>query len=274
MKLTRAVGVILVAWWLSGCLGSGFAIFLPTKTDHYNLPDNHIPTDHLQQLTVDTADGERLALVVAVHDETTPRPAVLFLHGQGGNIDDAWVKVMQLWDLGFDVAAGDYRGYGMSTGEPGERGLYTDAHALWGSVASDSRFDPARLIIWGHSLGTAVATELALDASANALVLEAPFTSMRAMVEQSSPYGIPSDWFTDAVFDTESRIGNVQIPVVVAHGTDDARIPFWMGERVYSLITAPKRFVRADGAMHDNVLERVGTVIAADLAELDATLAP
>lgn len=273
MKLMRAIGVVFVAWGLSGCLGSGFGIFLPTKTDHYSLPDNHIPADRIQQSIVDTADGEHLALVVAVHDDTAPRPAVLFLHGQGGNIDDAWVKVMQLWDLGFDVAAGDYRGYGMSTGDPSEHGLYTDAHALWGSVASDPRFDPARLIIWGHSLGTAVATELALDAAANALVLEAPFTSMRAMVEQSSPYSIPAEWFTDVVFDTESRIGKVKMPIVVAHGTDDARIPFWMGERVYSLVTAPKRFVRAERAMHDNVLERVGTVMAADLAELDATLA-
>lgn len=258
----------------AGCLGPGFGIYLPVRTEAYELPDNHIPAGALEELAIDTPDGERLAAMLALHGDAVARPTAVFLHGQGGNLDDAWPWVMALWDLGYDVGAVDYRGYGKSTGEPTEDGLYTDARVFYDALAADPRVDPARLVIWGHSMGTGVASHLALEAPARALVLEAPFTSMRDMVEESSPYAVPAEWFTDAVFDTEGRIAAVDMPLVVAHGTDDLRIPYWMGVAVYDAAREPKRFVRASGATHNDVVEREGDAMVARLGEMDAGAAP
>ena len=274
MAAMRAVVLAVVGALAAGCLGPDVGVFYPTKTSRYELPKNHVPGELVAESTVETPDGERLAMVTAVHGDGPGRAVILVHHGQGGDIDDAWERVMRLWDLGFDVAVVDYRGYGKSTGEPSEAGLYTDAQAFFDAVAADPRFDAGRLVVWGHSLGTGVASHLALTAPGCALVLESPFTSLAAMIEDSSPYGIPSDWFTDSEFDTLGRIADVPLPLVVAHGTDDSRIPIWMGERVYERAHDPKRFVPAEGAGHDDVLAHAAPEVAAAMAAVAACAAP
>lgn len=264
--MTRLAATCLLAL-VTGCADPGLGIFLPTKTKAYALPDNTIPAARLREDVVVTTDGERLAVVSARHDDGAPRAVVALLHGQGGNIDDAWARVIYLWDLGFDVSVVDYRGYGKSTGSPSEAGLYLDASALYTMVVAGAPGVP--VIIWGHSLGTGVASHLgALQPDACALVLESPFTSLTAMVERSAPLSVPAEWVTDARFDTLGRIAALRLPLVVAHGTDDARIPFWMGETVYAHAPDPKRFVPAKGARHDDVLAHAAQAVGAALREI------
>ena len=266
--------LVAAAVLASGCISDNFGIFIPATTDRYELPDNHIPAARLEEQTLATSDGEALAAILALQAAPAAAPTVVFLHGQGGNIDDAWAWVMRLWDRGYNVEIVDYRGYGKSTGEPTEAGLYLDADTLFADAAADARLDAARLVIWGYSLGTGVASHLAVGAPARALVLEAPFTSMTDMVEQSSPYSIPAAWYTDTELDTLGRVGDIAMPIVVAHGSADRRIPYWMGERVYAAAHDPKRFVRVEGAGHGGVLKRGGDAIIAAARDMDAAAAP
>ena len=256
------------------CVPRDFGVFSPIRTDRYTFPGNHVPVELIEERALTTADGVTLAAVLALQRAPGARPTALYLHGQASNIDVAWPDVQRLWDAGYNVAVVDYRGYGRSGGEPSEAGLYLDAQAALDLVVGDARLDASRIALWAHSLGTAVASHLALTAPAALLVLASPFTSMTDMVELSSPYGVPSDWHTDARFDTLSRIGAVAMPLVVVHGTDDRRVPLWMGEQVFAAANEPKRLVAVAGAGHDDVLERgLGAALAA-CAELVPAAVP
>lgn len=256
------------------CLPRDFGVYAPVKADRYTYPGNRVPVDLLEERRLVAADGVGIAAIVALQPDAGASPTAIFLHGQGTNLDVGWPDVQVLWDAGYNVVAVDYRGYGTSDGEPSEPGLYLDAHAALALALGDARLDPGRIAIWGYSLGAAVASELALDAPAAALVMVAPFTSLTDMVELSSPYAIAADWMTDATFDNLARVGALPLPAVVVHGTDDRRVPTWMGEQVYRAAAEPKRLVLVPGAGHDDVLERgIGGALAA-LGELAPAAVP
>ncbi len=249
-------------------------MYLPVKTDRYRFPGNHVPVALMEELALTTVDGVRVAAVLARQDTVSLSPTVLYLHGQDADIDDAWASVQRLWDRGYHVLALDYRGFGRSTGDPSEAGLYLDAEAAFAAVKGDARLAPGGVVIWGHSLGSGVASHLALTAPAAALVLEAPFTSMTDMVEWSSPYGVPADWLTDARFDTQGRIARAPMPVVVARGAEDRRVPAWMSDAVYEGAVEPKREVMVPSAGHDEVLAMGRDAILAALGEIAPEAVP
>ena len=258
----------------AACLRTDDLVFLAPRTDHYRFPQNVVPPAQLEQRTLITEDGVRLAAVLALQAAPAMTSTVLYLHGQAADIDDAWPDVQRLWGAGFNVFVVDYRGFGMSAGEPSEAGLYADARAAFSAVASDPRLDPIRIVIWGFSMGTGVASELALRAPGALLVLEAPFTSMTAMVESSSPYGIPGDWFTSLQLDTAGRIADVPVPLLVLRGGDDQRIPPWMPEEVFARARDPKRLLDVADAGHGEILERAAGEVVAAMAALVPSVAP
>ena len=257
-----------------GCLPRDATAYLPVKTFRYRFPGNHVPVALMEELALTTADGVRVAAVLARQEAGPPGPTVLYLHGQDADIDDAWDSVQRLWDRGYHVLALDYRGFGRSAGNPSEAGLYLDAEAALAAVTADLRLAPGRVVIWGRSLGTGVASHLALTAPAAALVLEAPFTSLADMVEWSSPYGVPADWMTDARFDTLGRIARAPLPVVVARGAEDRRVPAWMSDAVYHRAAEPKREVVVPAAGHDEVLALGRDAILAALGAIAPDAVP
>jgi pimeloyl-ACP methyl ester carboxylesterase len=195
-------------------------------------------------------------------------PSVLYLHGQGGNLDTYWQWVMALWDAGYNALAIDYRGFGKSDGEASEQGLYDDGKAGLAFLRANGSIDPARIVVFGYSLGTAVATYVAVDSPTAALLLEAPFTSMTEMIEGSSPYPMPADWLTDVDFDTLGRIGALRSPLVVTHGTGDMRVPYRMGRRLFEAAPEPKRFVAVPDAGHQRAFLSATAQVLAALAEV------
>ncbi|MEO1171130.1 MAG: alpha/beta fold hydrolase [Myxococcota bacterium] len=242
---------------LGGCELENTLLFDRAQTDVYTFPDNRVPG--VEELDLVTGDGVRIAAALAPRE--SPRAVVLLLHGRGGNIDDVWDRVMTLWDRNLAVFAIDYRGYGRSDGEPSESGLYEDGRTAMRWLEAE---DAGPVWIWGISLGTAVASQLATEFSAEAVVLDAPFTSMRDMVEQSTPFSLPRDWVIESDWDTLSRIGRCRSPLVVAHGTEDGTVPPEMGERVFNAAPEPKALVRAEGAGHNTViLDHADEVLAA-----------
>lgn len=235
--------------WIQACGFSDLGIFLPIRTDTYELPNNHIPRSQISEHRFDSTQRSHLVALWVTQTEPTAA-TILYLHGQGGHIDYYWDWVMRLWDLGYNIFIVDYRGYGKSSGKPDEQGLYDDADAALHYLEQSLQVPRDAIVTWGYSLGTGVASHLAAKTPTGAVVLEAPYTSMTRLVQGSAPYSVPADWLTSTEFNTISRVADIQAPIVIVHGTADRRIPYWMGRRVYNKAHEPKRFVSVSGAGH------------------------
>ena len=202
---------------------------------------------------IPVADGTQKLHAWWLKSDKPNAPAVLYLHGARWNLTGSVTRIERWRQLGFSVFAVDYRGFGKSTDvAPTEAYAYEDAEAAWDYLA---RLAPGgRHFIVGHSLGGAIAVELARRRpEAAGLVLEATFTSVRDMIDHS-PWGfLPVGLILTQNFDTLSRIGDVRMPVLVTHGTRDSVVPIDMGEKLFAAAHAPKKFVRVEGAGHHNL---------------------
>ena len=201
-----------------------------------------------QEVALDTADGER---VIAWHvPPRGERPVFLYFHGNGGSLRWRVDRFRALIADGSGLVALSYRGYGGSSGGPTEAGLVNDALAAYAFTCA--RYEPARIVLWGESLGSGVAVALAAERPVGHVVLEAPFTSA-ADVGAGHYWFVPVRLLMKDQFRSDLRIGKVAAPVLVLHGDRDRVVPIALGERLYDLINAPKRFVRFPGAGHEDL---------------------
>jgi uncharacterized protein len=201
-----------------------------------------------EEAVLNTADGER---VIVWH--VPPReeqPVFLYFHGNGGSLRWRDERFRALIADGSGLVALSYRGYGGSSGRPTERGLIEDAAAA--HAFAIARYPDERIVLWGESLGSALALALAAEKPVGSLVLEAPFTSA-ADVGARHYWFVPVRLFMKDQFRSDLRAGKVTAPVLVVHGESDAVVPIMLGERLCGLIQAPKRFVRVAGAGHNDL---------------------
>ena len=158
--------------------------------------------------------------------------------------------------LGIGIFIFDYRGYGRSGGTPSEKGLYRDADAAVAYLKARPGFDAKeQLVIFGRSLGCAVAVEVSTRHESKALVLEAPFTSIRAMSKRSNPILtalMPVELVVKSRFDSLSKIDRVKAPLMVIHGDRDDIIPIDVGRELWEAAREPKRFLTVPGAGHSD----------------------
>lgn len=157
------------------------------------------------------------------------RPTVALFHGNAGTVAHRAFKARWLLDAGFGVLLVGYRGYGGNPGHPSETGLYTDARAALAWLAARGCAG-ADLVLYGESLGTGVAVEMACEHSAGAVVLEAPFTRLPELVPALVPaYGL-ADWLLPDHYDNQAKIGRLDLPLLILHGRQDGVVPVAMGE--------------------------------------------
>ncbi|HKX43418.1 MAG TPA: alpha/beta fold hydrolase [Burkholderiaceae bacterium] len=189
--------------------------------------------------------------------ERADAPALLYLHGARRNVEDSAFRIQQMHALGFAVLAIDYRGFGLSTDElPSEASVDEDAHAAWEWLAQRQ---PRRdRYVFGHSLGGAIAVQLAAGISdAKGLIVEGTFTSIPDVFQTMRWGWLPITALITQRFDSATKIGKVQVPVLIVHGADDSLIPPRLGRALYERVTARKRFVLVDGGTHYST-NRVG----------------
>ncbi|MBV8994922.1 MAG: alpha/beta hydrolase [Pseudonocardiales bacterium] len=218
---------------------------------------------------METADGERLHGWWVAADRPRSRGHVLFFHGNAGNIGDRVPLARLLASTGFDVMLFDYRGYGRSTGRPGERGTYLDADAARQAMVGLAQCDPARIIYLGESLGAAVAAELALRWPPRGLILQSAFTSLRDVARRHYP--LPRSLIPDA-YPTIRRIGRLEMPVLVLHGDRDRIVPLSQGRKLFEAAREPKQLHVFSGLGHNDLLcagPHYGQVIAQWIGQLD-----
>lgn len=207
----------------------------------------------LQDIRIHTPDGKTLQ---ALYEAPQPgKPVILFLHGQSGTLMMSKWRYIRMHKQGVGYLALAYRGYSGSTGTPTERGLLIDGLAAYDWLKAKG-FRDSDIVIHGHSLGTGVATYVATQRSARALILEAPFTAASDVGAERYPF-IPVAFLMKDKFLSRERIKAVHMPVLIAHGDKDSVIPFTEGERLFALANEPKVFVRMHGSEH-NTLTRDG----------------
>ncbi len=186
----------------------------------------------------------------------SPHPTgwtILLLHGNAGNISHRLEKYALLLETGASVFALDYRGYGRSSGEPDETGTYVDAEAAYQYLTAQRHIAPQRIVVYGESLGSAVAVDLASHAKIGGLILEEAFTSAADVGQAMYPF-LPMRWLLRTRYDSLSKIGRIQAPLLIFHSRDDEFFPLRHAERLLSAAPPPKQLVELHGGHNDAFL--------------------
>lgn len=237
-----------------------------------DLPASYtIPANQLTELSLLSDDGGNRALIRAVYLGDTADikkdTVILYCHGNKNHMDFYWNRAKLLSYTGnqgrFGVLMMDYRGYGLSEGEPTESGLMADVSACikW---LKERGLKPGNLVMYGFSLGSAPATRLAVENSVmpvSRLILESPFASAQSLVEDAAKLSLPASYFTNLSLNNEELITRLQVPFLLIHGKDDDFLRYDAhGKRVYDACppsVGKKQFV-IDRAVHNNVPSVMG----------------
>ena len=196
-----------------------------------------LPQAH--ELHLESIDGERL---VAWHvPPDGERLVMLYLHGNAGALNLRAGRFQWLIAEGDGLIALSYRGFGGSSGQPTEEGLINDALAAYDFAIA--RYPARRIVLWGESLGTAVAIALAAQRKVGGVILDAPFTSIADVGAAAYPF-VPARRLIKDAFRSDLRIAKVTAPILVLHGERDRIVPIRFGERLFALANEPKRMKR------------------------------
>jgi fermentation-respiration switch protein FrsA (DUF1100 family) len=217
-------------------------------------PDPYLvgtPADYglkFEDVFFEAADGVKL------HGWWVPKagaPVFVWFHGNAGNISHRLENIKLLHDLvGVQVFIFDYREYGRSQGRISREGTFKDAAAAYHYVTATRGVPAENLILFGRSLGSALATDLAIKKPCRALILESAFTNSSDMAKMMAPFLF--DWRPKIPYDNLGKIDKVKVPVFVIHGAHDEIIPVDMGRRVFAAANEPKELYIIPGAHHND----------------------
>ena len=205
-------------------------------------------------------------------------PAILYLHGARWSLTGQLFRIEELRDFGFSVLAIDYRGFGKSDGDtPTEKSVYEDARVAWNWLAARQP-EPKRRYIYGHSLGGAVAVDLAASLSgadspatapaAAGLIIESSFTTLEDMAKSLTYPWLPVGLLLSQKFDSKSKMAKVKVPVLIVHGAADRFVPVRFSEALSQAAAGPKKLLLIDGATHNNSMRTGAQQYRHALAEM------
>ena len=175
-----------------------------------------------------------------------PRATILFCHGNAGNISDRLESIRVFNRLNLNIFIFDYRGYGRSEGKPSEKGTYLDSEAAYRFLTEDKQIKNDDIIIFGRSLGGAVAAYLARKYNPGSLILEGTFTSALDIAKDIYPY-LPVKIISRYNYNTEDYLNRTKCPVLIIHSSEDRMIPLTHGQRLFESANEPKEFLEITG---------------------------
>lgn len=191
---------------------------------------------------------------VRLHGWWVPRPGApvfLWFHGNVGNISYWLENLKSLHDLAeVQVFIFDYREYGKSQGHISRAGTFKDAAAAYRYVTETRKVSPGDLVLFGRSLGTALATDLAVRVPCRLLIIESGFTSSSDIAKLYAP--LMFDWRLRVPYDNLGKVDKLKVPLLIIHGSDDEFIPVEMGRRLFAAAKEPKEFYIIPGAHHND----------------------
>lgn len=219
--------------------------FFPFAGETETPRDFGLPFD---AVTIRTADGEHLRAWRI--EAPSAKARIVYFHGNGGNLSN-WAPILAgIAGRGYSVFAIDYRGYGLSSGRPTERGLYRDVDATL-PVAWPAADPRVPIVYWGRSLGGAMAAYAATVQKPDGIIIEAGFPSARAAI-RGSPVLAALSLFASYRFPAGEFLARAPAPVLVMHGDRDSVIPFALGRELFDRIEGPKEFVVIAGGDHND----------------------
>lgn len=211
----------------------------------------------VREVELTSADGNTIHAVWTAPPGWSPaRGAVLYSHGNGGNLSQRWSS-LERWrkELDRGVLIYDYPGYGKSTGRPTEAGCYAAAEAAHRWLVEEQGIPEQEILLLGPSLGGAMAIELATRHSCRMVVVCSAFTSFPDMAQKTFPW-LPARWLVRNRLDNLAKIRTLSCPVFLVHGTADTLIPHWMGEALRDAANEPKRFLSLPNHPHAHPHQR------------------
>ena len=176
---------------------------------------------------------------------------ILFLHGNAGTLENRIHKINHFKDMNVNLLIISWRGFGKNRGKPNEEGLYEDARSAIEWLKSKGAKE-SDIIIYGESLGTGVASEIAQYKNLAGVILESPFTSMIELGKDKYPF-LPVKFLLKDIYESNKKIKNIKVPVLVMHGKVDDVVPFYMGQKIYEIANEPKYYYFSE--YDDHMLE-------------------
>lgn len=201
-----------------------------------------------EDINIETADGENINAWWIAGEQN--KKTLLFFHGNAGNMSHRRDTLLLFNRLGYNVLIIDYRGYGQSSGSPSESGMQMDALAAWQYLLNTKNITPQQIVIYGRSLGGAVAVTLAAKVDSAGLVLESTFNSVRGMAQKTLPYVNYLFW-PRYQFNSAKTVQEINMPLLVLHSQNDEIIPYRLGRALYDSAPEPKRFHELRGGHND-----------------------
>lgn len=233
----------------SACFWQDRIVYHPTRTITRTPADAGMP---FEDVAFHASDGVLLRGWF-VPAEGRARGALLFCHGNAGNMSDPVESLAMYRAMGLDVLAFDYRGYGRSAGSPGEAGTYLDAEAAWRYLTEVRGYSPDQVVVLGRSLGGPIAAHLAAETRPRALVVESTFCSAPELGADFVPW-LPVKSIVRFDYSTLRYVRSVSCPVLVIHSPADNLIPYRHGLRLYAGANEPKEFLAISGDHSDGWL--------------------
>lgn len=252
MRASKLVFISLLGLYCVAAL----ALFLFQRSlvfgfDAQRLNPQDLGLPNVREVTLQSAAGAKLYSWYAAAQ--VGKPTLLYLHGNSGSVGSRSEIYPLFTKHGYGVFMVGYPGYGGSEGEPSEESFVEAAQVAYKHLR-EMHLAPDDIVLFGESLGSSVAAQLATTVDARALVLAAPMYSIREIAEQQYPF-FPIRYLLRDPFLTFERIGAIQMPLFVAHGSADQTIPVDSGRRLFALAKEPKEFHLMDGAGHNNLFD-------------------
>lgn len=220
--------------------------FFPDTTDLIapgDLPEN------VRELFIFPEEGIRLQSYFLA--DSASDKILIYFHGNAGNIGHRLAALQHIREMGVNVLGLSYRGYGASSGRPGEEGLYRDGQAAFGFARDSLGFSESNIFLMGRSLGSTVAMHTARNKNLAGVILVSPLSSARDQAGVMG-MGLIAPLAGNAFNNLEKAV-HLRCPLLIIHGTADTVIPIGLGRKLYNAITAPKRFITIKGAGHNNL---------------------
>lgn len=245
MKLTLVLAAVYAAVAIAAFIAQRKLMYFP---DGARVPPSNYGLIGVEERVLDTPDGARL---VGWYGRAAPgRPTILYFHGNAGNLANRSERVRKYTARGFGIFMPSYRGYSGSTGSPTERANVADAKLAYEALRKDG-VGPEEIILYGESLGSGVAVQVAAEKPVGGVVLDAPYTSIVDVAAGAYPF-LPVRPFMFDRYETVRHLRDVKAPLLVVHGEQDEVIPVDMGRAVYAAANGPKEIVTFPGARHSD----------------------
>ena len=244
LEIAAVLAALYLAVLVGVALGQHKLTYIP---DRRRIPPASLGLGHVQEHVIRAPDGTEL---VAWHGPAdSGKPTLLYFHGNGGGLIDRAPRFELYRNAGIGLFIMSYRSYSGSTGVPSEPDNVADAHRAWDYLVSLG-VQPEEIVLYGESLGTGVAVQVATRRKPRALILEAPYSSLVDIGAWRFPY-LPVRQLMKARYESTRYIGRVEAPLLIVHGEADGIVPIRFGRKLFAAATSePKRFVAYAGSGH------------------------